>query len=116
VKKLFGILVASVMLAGCSVEGIVETAYPDRERFAFQSQDGESVLKYVCERKGSDRATKANARRAHQFLDGRMERLVDSLIDRGALPSDRALENTIEKYVEETEERYQCLFYDIIDT
>lgn len=112
-------------LAGCTTASLVETAYPDRDVFKFQGQD--SVNSYACEKGASASETKARAGKAHSYFEGKIEaaaeRFADAVIG-GAENGQKAnmaklqadLGSAAEQAVEETEARYQCLFFDSKDT
>lgn len=109
------------LLGACTDQAIIAAAYPDREKFAFRSLDGESIFSYTCA--ASDN-TKSRASEAHTYLDRRLNAAVDGAADRIVEGGDRsraraiarALDTEIEDIVEQTEARYQCLFIQARDT
>ncbi len=121
--RTFALCLLGWTLTACTTEGLIDTAFPDRERYAFRSQDGETIMQYACEPKTSATASKANARRAHQYFDREFSRLVNSVVNDvigGTSPNARSLNARIdretERIVETTEARYQCLAYSFRDT
>ncbi|PTX57716.1 hypothetical protein C8N43_2387 [Litoreibacter ponti] len=111
-------LVMLALFAGCTDQAIIEAAFPDREKYAFASRDGESIFTYTCAPKETPEATKAHAREAHVYLDTRFNAAVDGAAEKLTAVEDqrraraitRALDAEIEDIVEQTEERYECLF------
>lgn len=121
--RLFAGLVLGVFLAGCTAEGLVQSAYPDREIFRFRSMEGETNS-YACTKGADARETKARAGRAHQYFDTRLNDIAERFANRVMQDYDagqgeaaieremKVLEREAEKAVNETEARYQCLFFD----
>ena len=117
------IFLSALLLSACSPQTIIDTAYPDREKFAFRSADGEDVFTYTCASGPTDDATKKRARKAHAYLDARFTKAVngavDSIFDADGKTTARAVGKTLDKeiedIVEQTEARYKCLFTDSRD-
>lgn len=116
------LMIALVALAGCSTDALLESAFPDRERFQFPNKDGDALLFYACA-PGPDAADRA--RQAHAFFEQNVDALAaqaaDGLIARSengqgalgnAIALNRELNTNVEIIVEQAETRYQCLFYD----
>lgn len=114
-------------LLGCTADTLVSSAYPDREVLKFRSSNGEDVHSYACEKGPSVEATKARAAKAHRFFDARInavaERFANEMIagiDAGSEPDITALTSQLnegaEKASEDTEKRFQCLFFDAQET
>lgn len=121
-RKFLLLAAALVTLTACSVEGLIDSAFPDRERLAFRTSDGATVVQYACEPKGNEAATRANASRAHNYFDREFSQLVDSIVEdmlKSGGPSTQALNARIdaeaEEIVQTTEDRFQCLAYDFRD-
>lgn len=110
-------------LAACSPKGLIDTAFPDRERFAFRTTNNETVIHYACETKGNKAATEANSIRAHRYVDAGLTRFLDRLAgieDANNKPTTREINARTDadaKRVATTlENRFQCLAYDPCDT
>lgn len=119
-KTRFAFLTTLTLLAACSTETLIDTAFPGRERFAFQTADGDSVFQYACESRATETATKANAKAAHVFADKRFTAMVDVAADRllagaSALSISRYMDVESERLVDDVETRFQCLAYDFRD-
>lgn len=111
---------AVLLLSACSTQAIIDTAYPDREKFAFRSADGEHVMTYTCEAATTDTATKKRAKQAHMYFDARFTKAVEGTVNvivnsEGKVSPfalNRALDKEMEDIVTKTEDRYKCLFTD----
>lgn len=109
-----------MFLGACSAQAVIDSAFPDREKFAFRSSNGETILTYVCEPSADDAATKTRARQAHKYLDARFTKAVDGFVDVitqserkvSPLGLNKALDKEMGDIVEKTEEQFQCLFFD----
>lgn len=116
-------VVAVLFLSACSTQAIIDTAYPDREKFAFRSNDGDRVLTYTCEPAATAEATKNRAKQAHVYLDARFTKTANGLVndvfesdgDFDARAFDKVLDKEAEDIVNLTEDRYKCLFTDYRD-
>lgn len=117
------LVLAAALLSGCSTQALVDTVYPDREKFAFRSKDSGSILTYTCEPSSTEAKTKQRARAAHSYFDARFTKAVEGTVDviaesegtvsvRGL---SRALDKEMEDIVLQTEDRFQCLFSDYRD-
>lgn len=117
------VILCVLFLGACSDQSIIDAAYPDRDKFAFSSQDGESIFVYTCASGSTPNATKERATQAHGYLDKRLSAAVAAAEDAvfedtdrsQALRAARVLDAEIEDIVETTEERYRCLFVDSRD-
>ncbi|WP_208352825.1 hypothetical protein [Pseudaestuariivita rosea] len=123
----FGIL-ATALLAGCSRQAMMDRAYPDRMRFAFQSAHTEDILKYACERGETESETRRRATAAHRYFDSQMDAFAQRFAERmkqavdngenevvAAVRLSRQSEDWAEQVVDLTEARYQCMFYDAVE-
>ncbi len=88
----------------------------------FRSSNGEGTHSYACEKGPSAEAIKARAAKAHRFFDRRInsvaERFTSGMLagmGSGSKPDFKSLSAQLdagaEKAVEDTEQRYQCLFF-----
>lgn len=104
-------------LSACSTDALVNSAYPDRERFAFETTDGEDIFVYVCAKGATEQATKTRASAAHRYFNRGMDQIVaravnDAFLGSRSIPVLRTLDKGAEALVNQTEARYQCLFID----
>ncbi|QDC10828.1 hypothetical protein FHY55_17005 [Oceanicola sp. D3] len=113
--KSFAIIaVVALLLAGCTTDALISTAYPDRERFRFRNSDGDA-LTYLCA-PGAD--AKARATKAHRYTDAQLTAVAKwaaGHIVNGTATSRQIsarINAVAEKTVEETERRYKCLMID----
>lgn len=107
-------------LSACSTDALVNTAYPDRERFAFRTTDGEDIFVYACAKGATEQATKARANTAHRYFNRGMDQIVARAVDdtfsgSRSISVLRTLDKGAEALVNQTEDRYQCLFIDARD-
>ncbi len=113
-KRIVSTGLMAVLLAGCTSEAVVQTAFPDRERFSFRDSDGE-VVTYLCA-PGAD--AKARATQAHRYTDAQLSAVADWAADHivnGTASSSQIssrINAVAEKTVEESERRYKCLMTD----
>jgi hypothetical protein len=115
--------VIGLMVTGCTADSLIQTAYPDREIFRFRSMEGD-LNSYACEAGPSEAETKARAGKAHQFFDKRLDAIAERFAERVMSGYDagkgetavqqemKQLEAAAIKLSDETEQRYQCLFFD----
>ncbi|MGR3793692.1 hypothetical protein [Vannielia sp. SX4] len=112
--RFLSLLTAAALLSACSTDAVVNTAFPDRERFAFQNSEGERSV-YLCA-PGAD--AKARAAKAHGYTEARLGKVADwaaNHIVNGTATSaqiSRRINSEAEATVEETEKRYKCLLID----
>ncbi|MFY0635270.1 MAG: hypothetical protein JXQ91_15770 [Vannielia sp.] len=104
----------ALLLAACSTDAIVNTAYPDRARFGFANASGDQST-YLCA-PGAD--AKSRATQAHRYTEARLGKVADwaaNHIVNGTATStqiSRRINAEAEATVKETEKRYQCLLID----
>lgn len=109
-------------LAG-RTEGLVKTAYPDRETFRFKNAEGNEVMSYACAPGVTEAETKARAGKAHRFFEERLDAIATDFADAmiegvemGVTPDFQIVATELEQGADrialQTEERYQCLFVD----
>lgn len=119
------ILLVTFLLSACSSQAIITSAYPDREKFAFRSTDGEDILTYLCATDATNAATKKRAAKAHTYFNARFDKAVASMLGAIFDPEShkegskvtartisKSLDAEMEDIVEQTEERYKCIFID----
>ncbi len=110
-------------LAGCTTEGLVSAAYPDREVYRFKNSDQTEVFSYSCAPGETQEATKTRAATAHRYMDDQLNKMATKFADQimanveagtnADIPAlTRKLEASAERAAEQTEARYQCLFVD----
>ena len=110
-----------MVLSGCTTEGLVNAAYPDRETLRFKSSDGAEVYSYSCVPGDTEAETKQRAVKAHQFFDAEISELAENFAnviiedveagkdtDTTDLVAD--LDAGAERAALETESKYKCLF------
>ncbi|MFK7939985.1 MAG: hypothetical protein AB8B82_11435 [Roseovarius sp.] len=116
-----GVAATVLVLGACTTEGLVSTAYPDRQILRFNNSDQTEVFSYACEKGETDEATKTRAAKAHRYLDGALNKMANTFADQilahvetGAEADIKAitteLETSAERAALQTEEQYQCLF------
>ena len=112
-------------LTGCSTEGLIQSAYPDRSILEFPTTDRLSVFSYACARGESNQQTIARATEAHSFVETNLNASADVFADQiidgiendaGAISTSilaaRTINQNSQLIVDQAEERYQCLFFD----
>lgn len=114
-----------LVLTGCSADAIVRSAFPDREILEFATSDGLSIVSYACEKGATERATRARATQAHNFVETNIEAAAEIFANRIVTSADNGetglgaafgaasgLNANAERITEEAEARYQCLLFD----
>ncbi|SIN76138.1 hypothetical protein [Vannielia litorea] len=110
---LVGLTVAAFVSA-CSSDAVVNTVYPDRERFAFANSQGERST-YLCA-PGADAQKRAG--QAHRYTEAQLGKVADwaaNHIVNGTASSmeiSRRINSVAKATVDETEKRYKCLLID----
>ena len=114
-----------LVLAGCSADSLVRSAFPDRAVLEFPTSDGLSIVSYACERGDTDAATLSRASQAHVFVETNINAAAEIFANRvidgtengesvlgASFGAVNGLNENAERITEEAEARYQCLLFD----
>ncbi len=122
------LILATLALTACSNAFIINAAYPDRARFQFLNANQDQVVYWACENGPTAEETENRAKAAHVFMDAqitaiaeqRIARMIEGLEAgqstlRASFDLVRGADGQVEVLVEQAEERFQCIMYDLVE-
>jgi len=113
---IFSVFLTS-LLASCTSTKLIESAYPDREKYELQNAGSFETSRYLCEISGTPEAAQENAEAAHEFfhteLNDRINiALAESLeADSSSLQFANEINDIGEQVAEELDEKFGCIYY-----